>query len=52
MSFGATIGVIIVATIFMTIAICIFEKETEKGIKEIDYFIASRCAKMDGDVNG
>ena len=48
MSFGVIFG----AIIFMVIAICIFEKETTEGIKEIDNFIASRCAKMDGDGTG
>ena len=47
-----TFGVIFGAMIFMVIAICIFEKETTEGIKEIDDFIASRCEKMDGDGNG
>ncbi len=48
MSFGATIGAILCAMIFMVISIYVFEKQTTESIKEIDAFIESQCAKMDG----
>lgn len=48
MNFFATIGVILGAMIFIGGFIYIIEKETRESIKEIDAFIANRCAKMDG----